>query len=402
MQDTWFIIEHCAHVLFFMPSSSLALSIELIQKPSITPKDENCMDTIVQLLTPLGFKAHFIESGEGSQSVRNVWLIKPSTHAQKTGTCFVFAGHTDVVPTGPLEKWHSPPFAPEIRDGFLYGRGSADMKSSIAAFAIAAQKLVQKQPDHRMDIALLLTSDEEGPAIHGTTKVVDWLKQENIHVAYTLVGEPTSANVLGDTIKHGRRGSLTGKLRIIGKQGHVAYPQLANNPIHCALPLLLELTQTRWDEGSADFPPTSLQISNIHGGTGAGNVIPEDVVVDFNCRFSNLQTAEGLQEKIEAICRKYHPQYVMDWTVGARVFLSEKKDFAHTLAQAVRKHTHVEAEFSTTGGTSDARFMATICREVLEFGPVNASIHQINEHILAEDIAKLEAIYLDVLEQITV
>lgn len=388
--------------------TALEFSLALMRQASITPQDMDCMALIVNALAPFGFSAHYLNFGEGQTEVKNLWLVKKANknNIENLNGAFVFAGHTDVVPTGPLEKWHTPPFQPEIKDGLLYGRGAADMKTSIACFVTAVQHFLSKNPEHTHDIALLLTSDEEGPATHGTVKVVEWLSENKIPLAYCLVGEPSSENNLGDTIKYGRRGSMSGKLTIIGKQGHIAYPHLAKNAVHIGLRALDELVNHVWDAGNAFFPATSLQISNIHAGTGASNIIAGEMVVDFNIRFNDMQTVETLQMKILEILNKYRDQgvfeYDIKWVVSGQSFITKPQGslFIAALQQAIRKNTRLDAKLSTAGGTSDGRFIAKICPQVLEFGVINASIHQINEHVKVSDLDILEKIYLDTMENL--
>ncbi|HET7197046.1 MAG TPA: succinyl-diaminopimelate desuccinylase, partial [Burkholderiales bacterium] len=308
-----------------------------------------------------------------------------------------FAGHTDVVPTGPLAEWHSDPFVPSVRDGKLYGRGAADMKSSIAAFVVAVERFVKEKPRHSGSIALLLTSDEEGPAVDGTVRVVQALKRRKELIDYCIVGEPTSDEALGDTLKNGRRGSLSGRLVVRGIQGHVAYPHLVRNPVHQLAPALAELSRTQWDKGNESFPPTTWQVSNIHAGTGAGNVTPGAVEVDFNFRFSTESTEASLRQKVEALLRKHGLEFSLQWTLGASPFLSKPGRLAQAMTEISKRHTGRSAELATTGGTSDARFIIEICPEVLELGPVNESIHKLNEHIALEALGQLEGIYLDTL-----
>jgi succinyl-diaminopimelate desuccinylase len=302
-----------------------------------------------------------------------------------------------VVPTGPLSEWHSDPFVPTIRDGKLYGRGAADMKSSIAAFVVAAEAFVKERPGHSGSIALLITSDEEGPSVDGTVRVVEKLKARNELIDYCVVGEPTSVDWLGDMLKNGRRGSLSGKLTVRGIQGHVAYPHLASNPVHLLAPALAELARTEWDKGNESFPPTTWQVSNIHAGTGAGNVIPGTVELDFNFRFSTESTDPGLRQRVESILRKHGLEYQIKWTLGAKPFLSKNGRLAKAVQEVSKRHTGRSAELSTTGGTSDARFIIDICPEVIELGPVNASIHKLNEHIELSQLEVLPLIYLDTL-----
>jgi succinyl-diaminopimelate desuccinylase len=371
-----------------MPEATLELAKELIGRKSVTPEDGGCQDLISQRLSAAGFRCEPMRFGE----VSNLWARRG------TGRPVVcFAGHTDVVPTGPLSEWHSDPFVPTIRNGKLYGRGAADMKSSIAAFVVAAEAFVKERPKHAGSIALLITSDEEGPSVDGTVKVVEVLKKRNELIDYCIVGEPTSVDALGDMLKNGRRGSLSGKLTVRGIQGHVAYPHLVKNPIHLLAPALAELAKTEWDKGNEAFPPTSFQVSNIHGGTGAGNVVPGAVEVDFNFRFSTEQTSEKLQKRVEDILTKHRLEYAVAWTLGARPFLSANGKLAEVVLQTARKHTGKRGELSTTGGTSDARFIIDICPEVIELGPVNESIHKLNEHIAVDELDQLSGIYLDTL-----
>jgi succinyl-diaminopimelate desuccinylase len=367
---------------------ALELAKELIARKSVTPEDGGCQEIIGARLGRAGFRLEPMNFGE----VRNLWARRGSG---RPVVCF--AGHTDVVPTGPLSEWHSDPFVPTLRDGRLYGRGAADMKSSIAAFVVAAEAFVAERPAHSGSIAFLLTSDEEGPSVDGTVKVVDALKRRNELLDYCIVGEPTSVDWLGDMLKNGRRGSLSGKLVVKGVQGHVAYPHLAKNPVHLLAPALAELARTEWDKGNESFPPTTWQVSNIHAGTGAGNVIPGAVTVDFNFRFSTESTDASLRERVETVLRKHGLDYAIDWTLGAKPFLSKNGRLASTVEEACRRHTGRRAELSTTGGTSDARFIIDICPEVIELGPVNASIHKLNEHIALGELEILPRIYLDIL-----
>ncbi|HEY5898897.1 MAG TPA: succinyl-diaminopimelate desuccinylase, partial [Burkholderiales bacterium] len=324
--------------------------------------------------------------------VTNLWARRGSGHP-----VVCFAGHTDVVPTGPLSEWHSDPFVPTVRDGKLYGRGAADMKSSIAAFVVAAEMFVKEKPAHAGSIALLLTSDEEGPAVDGTVRVVETLKARGEKIDYCIVGEPGSAERLGDTLKIGRRGSLSGKLIVRGVQGHVAYPHLVTNPIHRLAPALAEIVRTQWDKGNESFPPTSFQVSNIHAGTGAGNVVPGSVEVDFNFRFCTESTEASLRQRVEAILKKHALDYRIEWTLGAKPFLSRRGRLAEVVLGAAKHNTGCSGELSTTGGTSDARFIIDICPEVIELGPINASIHKLNEHIALDELETLPLIYLDTL-----
>lgn len=368
--------------------SALELTQELIARKSVTPADGGCQDLIAKRLQAVGFACESLVSN----GVTNLWARRG------TGRPLVcFAGHTDVVPTGPLAEWQSDPFVPTIRDGRLYGRGAADMKSSVACFVVAAEAFVAEQPAHKGSLALLLTSDEEGPATDGTVRVVDRLKQRNELIDYCIVGEPSSVDALGDTLKIGRRGSLSCKLVVRGIQGHVAYPMLARNPVHQLAPALAELAAAKWDAGNESFPPTTFQISNIHAGTGVGNVIPGSVEVDFNFRFSTESTDALLRQRVEGILRKHRLEYSAAWTLGAKPFLSKRGKLAQTVVDVVKKHTGQAAELTTTGGTSDARFIIDICPEIVELGPINLSIHKLNEHIELAALEQLPKIYLDTL-----
>ena len=370
---------------------ALELAQELIRRRSVTPEDGGCQDLIASRLTSAGFKCEPMRFGD----VSNLWARRGSS---KPLLCF--AGHTDVVPTGPLSEWISDPFVPTIREGKLYGRGAADMKSSIAAFVVAAEAFIKERPAHGGSIAFLLTSDEEGPAVDGTVKVVEVLKKRGETMDYCVVGEPTSVDALGDMLKNGRRGSLSGRLTVRGIQGHVAYPHLARNPVHQLAPALADLAKTKWDNGNEAFPPTTWQVSNIHAGTGVGNVIPGSVEVDFNFRFSTESTDTGLMQRVEDILKKHGLEYSLSWVLGARPFLSANGKLARTVADVCKRHTGHSAELSTTGGTSDARFIIDISPEVLELGPVNASIHKLNEHIEVAALDQLAGIYLDTLRSL--
>ena len=378
-------------------TAALHLAEALIARNSTTPEDAGCQALIASRLQAIGFVCETIESGPANFRVTNLWAKRSGA---RPGPTLVLAGHTDVVPTGPLDQWHSDPFTPTHRDGKLYGRGAADMKSSIAAMVVAAEEFVAAQPAHAGAIAFLLTSDEEGPALDGTVKVVDLLAQRGEKLDMCVVGEPTSVSALGDMVKNGRRGSLSGKLRVIGVQGHIAYPQLARNPIHQAAPALAELTTIEWDRGNAYFPPTSWQVSNIHGGTGATNVIPGDVVIDFNFRFSTESTPEALKARVAAVLDKHGLQYQIDWTLGGEPFLTPVGTLTEALGAAIHDETGVTTELSTTGGTSDGRFIAKHCPQVMEFGPINASIHKIDEHVIAADVERLKNIYRRLLEKV--
>ncbi len=377
-------------------SKTVYLAEQLIARRSITPDDAGCQQILADRLAPLGFACDTLESGPDTFRVTNLWARR----AGRSPRTVVFAGHTDVVPTGPLEQWHSNPFVPHHRHGKLYGRGAADMKTSIAAFTVAVEEFIAANPDPVLSIAFLITSDEEGPSVDGTVVVCEKLKERNERLDWCIVGEPTSVERLGDMIKNGRRGSLTGKLTVLGVQGHIAYPQLARNPIHQAVPALAELTAIEWDRGNEFFPPTSFQVSNIHGGTGAGNVIPGEVVVDFNFRFSTECTAEGLKARVDEVLRKHGLEYDLAWTLGGQPFITPPGELVGAIQQAIRAETGVETELSTTGGTSDGRFISRICPQVIEFGPVNASIHKIDEHVTVADIEPLKNIYRRTLEQL--
>lgn len=372
-------------------SATLALTEELLALSSITPNDNGCQKRLIALLEPLGFVCETIESN----GVTNLWARRGTS-----APLFVFAGHTDVVPTGPVEQWSSLPFVPTHRDGKLYGRGAADMKTSIAAMVVACQEFVDAHPNHPGSIALLITSDEEGAAVDGTVVVCEKLEERGEKLDYCLVGEPTSSHILGDMIKNGRRGSLTGTLTIKGVQGHIAYPQLAANPIHLAAPALAELVAEEWDAGNEYYLPTSWQMSNIHAGTGANNVIPGEVVIDFNFRFSTASTAEGLEARVHAILDKHKLVYDMQWTLSGLPFLTPRGELSDALSHAILGETGVHTELSTTGGTSDGRFIARICPQVIEFGPPNASIHKIDEHIEVRFIDPLKNIYRRTLENL--
>ena len=385
-----------------MPATRL-LAEQLIARPSVTPLDAGCIEMIAARLAPLGFVNEIIDSGPDTFRVRNLWSKRPAAHAGQARAAIktiVFAGHTDVVPTGPLEQWSSDPFAPTERDGKLYGRGASDMKTSIAAFVVAVEELIVAQPNAPLHIAVLLTSDEEGPAVDGTLVVCNVLKARGERLDYCIVGEPTSVERTGDMIKNGRRGTLSGKLTVKGIQGHIAYPHLARNPIHDLAPAFAELVAIEWDRGNAFFPPTSWQVSNIHGGTGASNIIPGSVVVDFNFRFSTESTPESLQQRVEAVLQKHVLVYELKWTLGGLPFLTTPGDLVTAVQAAIHAETGLETELSTTGGTSDGRFIAQICPQVIELGPPNASIHKIDEHIALADIEPLKNIYRRVLENL--
>ena len=379
-------------------SRTLHLVEQLIACRSVTPADGGCQDLIAARLTPLGFDCSQRPAGPADGRVANLWALRRGRAA--TPKTLVFAGHTDVVPTGPLEQWTSDPFVPSHRDGMLHGRGAADMKSSLAAMVVAVEEFVAARPDAAHSIAFLITSDEEGPAVDGTVTVCDWLAAQGLTLDYCIVGEPTSVRAIGDMIKNGRRGTLSGKLRVQGVQGHIAYPQLARNPIHAFAPALAELVATVWDAGNAYFPATSWQVSNIHAGTGAGNVIPGELVVDFNFRFCTESTPRELQDRVEAILRRHGLDFRIDWTLGGEPFLTPVGTLSAALADSIRSTTGLTTELSTTGGTSDGRFIAKVCREVIELGPVNATIHKIDESVEVASLEPLKDIYRGVLERL--
>ena len=374
-----------------MSDPTLELVRQIIACPSVTPDDAGCMEIIAERLRPLGFSCEFINRN----GVTNLWARRGTAKP-----LFVFAGHTDVVPTGPLDKWTSPPFAPEIRDGMLYGRGAADMKSSLAAMLTATEAFIAANPDHAGSLAFLLTSDEEGDAVDGTTIVVEALKARGESLDFCIIGEPTSVDTLGDMIKNGRRGSLSGKLTVKGIQCHIAYPHLGRNPIHLAAPAIAELGDTEWDQGNEYFPPTTWQISNIHGGTGATNVVPGSVEIKFNFRFSTASTPENLQQRLTAILDRHELDYEIAWTLGARPFLTGRGPLAEAASTAIREICGIDTELSTTGGTSDGRFIAEICAQLLEIGPVNATSHKIDECVDIAALPQLSAIYTRILEQL--
>ncbi|OZI44625.1 succinyl-diaminopimelate desuccinylase [Bordetella genomosp. 5] len=374
-----------------MSNAVLELVKDLIARPSVTPADVDCQKLLADRLTRVGFTCETIARG----GVTNLWARRGTR-----GPVTVFAGHTDVVPPGPREKWESDPFVPTERDGFLYGRGAADMKSSIAAFVVAAEEFVAAHPDHEGSIALLITSDEEGPAIDGTVIVCDALRERGEQLDYCIVGEPTSGAVLGDTCKNGRRGSLSGALTIKGIQGHVAYPHLARNPVHQFAPALTELVGIEWDQGNEYFPPTTFQVSNLNAGTGATNVVPGEAVAQFNFRFSTASTPESLKERVHAVLDKHGLEYDLEWELGGEPFLTPRGSLTDALVQAIAAETGVTAELSTTGGTSDGRFIAKICPQVIEFGPGNATIHKVNERVELASLEPLKNIYRRTLENL--
>jgi succinyl-diaminopimelate desuccinylase len=375
-----------------LKNDTLALARELISRKSVTPADEGCQELIIARLAPLGFRAETMVVGE----VTNL-LLRHGT----TKPLVVLAGHTDVVPPGPLDKWQTDPFVPTERDGNLPGRGAADMKGSVAAFVIAAERFVREFPSHPGSVALLLTSDEEGPSVDGTVRVVEAMKARGESIEYCIVGEPSSANAFGDTLKNGRRGSLTGRLWVQGVQGHVAYPHRAKNPVHLAAPALAEISTTEWDRGNEYFPPTTFQVSNIHAGTGAQNIIPGALQVDFNFRFSTESTPESLKSRMKDILDRHGLDYSIDWTLGGKPFLTKRGRLVDTMRTVVERVTGVTPEINCTGGTSDGRFIIDICPEVVEFGPVNRSIHKVNEAVAIAELEPLAEIYRLALVELT-
>ena len=380
-------------------SRTLLLAEQLISLPSVTPDDGGCQPLLGERLSALGFSLETIESGPADFRVTNLWAVRAGRGPTRT---LAFAGHTDVVPTGPVEQWTSHPFAPTHRDGKLYGRGACDMKTSIAAFVVACEEFLAATPDPRLTLALLLTSDEEGPGVDGTVVVCRALQARGEVIDYCIVGEPTSVERCGDMIKNGRRGTMSGKLTVRGVQGHIAYPHLAKNPVHAVAPALAELvaidTARGWDAGNDFFQPTSWQVSNIHAGTGASNVIPGAAVIDFNFRFSTESTVESLQQRVQAVLHAHGLDFTLAWTVGGLPFLTHPGELVETVQQAILAETGIATELSTSGGTSDARFIAKICKQVIELGPVNASIHKIDEHIAVADIDPLKNIYRRTIE----
>ncbi|KAB0577414.1 succinyl-diaminopimelate desuccinylase [Ideonella dechloratans] len=376
-------------------SDTLRLVEDLIARPSVTPADHGCQDLIAQRLTALGFVAEHLPFGPEDFRVQNLWAVHDGG---RPGPTVVFAGHTDVVPPGPLALWNSDPFVPSHREGKLFGRGAADMKTSVAAMVVAAEEFVRAHPTHTGRVAFLITSDEEGPSVDGTVKVVQALRERGERLDCCIVGEPTCVEKLGDMIKNGRRGSLSGKLTVTGVQGHVAYPQLARNPVHEAAPALAQLAATEWDAGNEYFPPTTWQISNIHAGTGATNVIPGELVVDFNFRFSTASTPESLKARVAQVLDRHQLQWRIDWTLGGEPFLTPVGSLVTALSEAIQAETGVRTELSTTGGTSDGRFIAKLCEQVVEFGPVNATIHKVNEHVAVDSVEPLKNIYRRTLE----
>jgi len=374
-----------------MTSKTIQLAMDLMARPSVTPADEGCQAMMTARLEAIGFQVEHLRFG----NVDNFW----ATHGE-SGPILAFAGHTDVVPSGDEQHWSTPPFEPTIIDGMLYGRGAADMKGSLAAMVTACEDFIAEHPKHSGRIAFLITSDEEGIASHGTVKVVEWLEAQNEKITWCLVGEPSSTEQLGDVVKNGRRGSLGAELTIKGKQGHVAYPHLAINPIHVAAPALAELSQTQWDQGNDFFPATSFQISNIQSGTGATNVIPGEAHVIFNFRFSTELTSEALQARTESILNKHNFEYDLEWKLSGQPFLTDAGALVEAAIKAIKKETQRDTELSTAGGTSDGRFIAPTGAQVLELGPINATIHQIDECVKAEDLNTLSRIYCSLMKEL--
>jgi len=363
---------------------TLELATALIKLASITPADAGCIPLITSRLERLGFKANHLKFDD----VNNLWI----THGND-GPVLCFLGHTDVVPPGPLDEWHSDPFAPEVRDGYLFGRGAADMKGSLAAMVTAMERYITKNPDHPGMLAMLLTSDEEGKAVNGTTRVVDYLRENGMQIDWCVVGEPTSSKNIGDTIKNGRRGSLTGHLIVYGVQGHVAYPERADNPVHRVAPALAELASIIWDNGNEYYSPTSFQISNVNAGTGADNVVPASVKIQFNIRYSTEVTEDDLIKRIESVLKNHELRFKLEWLPSSKPFLTTSGKLLSVTKQAIQEITGTSPEISTSGGTSDGRFIAPTGAEVLELGPVNSTIHQINECVKVEDLELLADIY---------
>ncbi|MGY3941437.1 succinyl-diaminopimelate desuccinylase [Aeromonas tecta] len=372
-------------------SDVIALAKDLIRRPSVTPLDEGCQTLMAARLERLGF----VIEPMVFEDTTNLWARRGSE-----GPLFCFAGHTDVVPAGPLDKWHTPPFEPTIQDGVLYGRGAADMKGSLAAMVVATERFVAQHPDHSGSIAFLITSDEEGPFINGTTRVIDTLEARDEKIRWCIVGEPSSTQEVGDVVKNGRRGSITGDLLVRGVQGHVAYPHLADNPIHRAAPALTELAATVWDEGNAFFPPTSFQIANIQGGTGASNVIPGELQVQFNFRFSTELTDIEIRQRVEALLDRHGLDYALNWTLSGQPFLTGTGALLEAAVGAIESVNGQRPALLTTGGTSDGRFIAPTGAEVIELGPVNATIHKVNECVKASDLDLLADMYQGVLERL--
>lgn len=374
-----------------MSSETLALAKELISRPSVTPEDEGCQQVIGERLAALGFELETMVF----EDTTNLWARRGQGRK-----VFCFAGHTDVVPPGDVNDWQFPPFEPTIHDGYLYGRGAADMKGSLAAMVTATEAFIEKHPNVDADIAFLITSDEEGPFINGTKRVIETLQARNEPIDWCIVGEPSSTDKLGDVVKNGRRGSLTGDLTVLGIQGHVAYPHLADNPVHKIAPALSDLVNEQWDEGNASFPPTTFQVSNINAGTGAGNVIPGRIDTQFNFRFSTEVTAEELKQRTEAILDKHNLKYSLTWKLNGPPFLTDSGSLIEAVTHAIHDECGFDTELSTGGGTSDGRFIAPTGAQVVELGPVNATIHKVNERVKADDLDKLSALYLRCMENL--
>ncbi len=372
-------------------SPTLELAMDLISRPSVTPDDAGCQDLLIARLEKLGFSIERLPFGD----VSNLWARRGNT-----GPLFCFAGHTDVVPSGPAEKWQYPPFEPCIKEGKLHGRGAADMKGSLASFTTALERFIANHPDHAGSIALLITSDEEGDFINGTTRVIDVLEARNEKIDWCIVGEPSSTDAVGDTIKNGRRGSLSGNLTVHGTQGHVAYPHLVSNPIHLGAPALAELAQETWDNGNEFFPPTSFQVSNIHAGTGANNMVPGELKIMFNFRFSTEVTEQQLRDRTLNILNKHQLDFTLDWSLSGNPFLTEQGPLIDACVDSIRAITGLDSSLSTSGGTSDGRFIAPTGAQVVELGPSNATIHKLNEQVRAKDLETLSDIYENILARL--
>lgn len=369
------------------------LAQQLIRRRSISPNDEGCQPLIIERLKMLGFTIELMNFGD----TQNVWAYHQGVEA---GPTLAFAGHTDVVPAGDESQWQTPPFTPTLVDGVLYGRGSADMKGSLASMIVAAERFIEQHPNHKGRLAFLITSDEEASAVNGTVKVVERLMARSEPLDYCLVGEPSSTNILGDMVKNGRRGSITANLTIHGVQGHVAYPHLADNPVHRAAPLLQELVATQWDQGNEFFPATTLQIANIHAGTGSNNVIPGDLFVQFNFRYSTELTDAAIKQQVEAMLQRHQLNYTIEWNLSGKPFLTPKGELVNAVTEAVNHYTNLLPELSTSGGTSDGRFIAQMGAQVVELGPINASIHKVNEHVRAADLQQLSRIYQRIMDNL--
>lgn len=368
----------------------IELAQQLIKRPSLSPHDEGCQQLMIDRLKAIGFTVETMDFAD----TKNFWAWRGE------GQTLAFAGHTDVVPTGDEKNWHNPPFEPTIRDGMLYGRGAADMKGSLAAMLVAAERFIAANPEHRGRLAFLITSDEEASATHGTVKVVEALMARNERLDYCLVGEPSSTDRVGDVIKNGRRGSITANLHIHGVQGHVAYPHLADNPVHHAMPALNELVATEWDHGNEFFPPTSMQIANVQAGTGSSNVIPGDLFVQFNFRFSTALTDTIIKQRVEALLERHRLDYRIEWRLSGQPFLTARGELVDAVVNAVEHYTETRPQLLTTGGTSDGRFIALMGAQVVELGPVNATIHKINECVNASDLQLLSRMYQRIMEQL--